>query len=486
MVTLEQKIDSLPFIFQGGMGIGVSDWRLANAVSTHKLTHKSVGIVSGSGIDTVLLRRLQMGDDDGSMRRAMEKFPIAEIAEKVYEDFYIEGGKSEDVPFKKNIMFGVKPRTSLMQLNTLANFVEVFLAKEGHNNPVGINYLEKLQIPHLSGMYGAMLAGVDYVVMGAGMPLQVPGVLDTLSQHKEMKYVLDVTGAAKNSIFTRFNPKKIIGDVSGELKRPDFIGIVASNLAASLLKSRSSGKVDGFVVEGPTAGGHNAPPRVKNKFSESGEPLYGPRDIVDLEKLSELDLPFWLAGGKGNSTSFLQSLGSGATGVQVGSLFSLANESAYHPKLKTYILDSILNGNLDVYTDSSFSPTGYPFKVLQLPETLSDELLYLARERECDLGYLRENYLKENGRVAYRCASEPIFDFSKKGGELKNTADAGCLCNALFSNVGLGQMRLDGTLELPLFTAGDDINSVKEILKKTGTNSYSALDVLDHMYGNLK
>ena len=42
----------------------------------------------------------------------------------------------------------------------VANFVEVFLAREGHNHIVGINYLEKMQIPHLSYIYGAMLAGV--------------------------------------------------------------------------------------------------------------------------------------------------------------------------------------------------------------------------------------------------------------------------------------------------------------------------------------
>ena len=41
-----------------------------------------------------------------------------------------------------------------------ANFVEVFLAREGHVHPVGINFLEKIQMPHLPSLYGAMLAGV--------------------------------------------------------------------------------------------------------------------------------------------------------------------------------------------------------------------------------------------------------------------------------------------------------------------------------------
>jgi len=51
----------------------------------------------------------------------------------------------------------------------VANFVEFFLARNGHDNPVGINYLEKLQLPHLPSIYGAMLAGVGYILMG-GVP----------------------------------------------------------------------------------------------------------------------------------------------------------------------------------------------------------------------------------------------------------------------------------------------------------------------------
>ena len=66
----------------------------------------------------------------------------------------------------------------------LGNFVEVFLAREGHSNPVGINYLEKIQTPHLVSIYGAMLAGVGYILMGAGIPLKIPGVLDAYVDHQ--------------------------------------------------------------------------------------------------------------------------------------------------------------------------------------------------------------------------------------------------------------------------------------------------------------
>ena len=71
-------------------------------------------------------------------------------------------------------MHAVDVPRELVELCVAANFVEVLLAREGHANPVGINYLEKIQLPHLPSLYGAMLAGVSYVLMGAGIPARVP------------------------------------------------------------------------------------------------------------------------------------------------------------------------------------------------------------------------------------------------------------------------------------------------------------------------
>jgi nitronate monooxygenase len=79
-------------------------------------------------------------------------------------------------------------KAETVRLIVLANFVEVWLAKEGHNNPIGINYLEKVQLPRLPEIFGAMLGGVDYVLMGAGIPNQVPEVLDKFQDYKEASY----------------------------------------------------------------------------------------------------------------------------------------------------------------------------------------------------------------------------------------------------------------------------------------------------------
>ena len=55
----------LPQIIQGGMGIGISHWKLAREVS---LTGQ-LGVVSGTAIDNVLARRLQNGDFDDTLGR---------------------------------------------------------------------------------------------------------------------------------------------------------------------------------------------------------------------------------------------------------------------------------------------------------------------------------------------------------------------------------------------------------------------------------
>ncbi len=175
---MKHDTDRRPLIIQGGMGAGISDWRLARAVSSQG----QLGVVSGTALDAILTRRLQAGDPNGHMRRALDQFPFPPIAERIWRTYFVPGGKSAAQPFKPVPLHDVADPPELVELCIVANFVEVWLAREGHANPVGINYLEKIQIPHLASLYGAMLAGVDYVLMGAGIPFRVPGVLDRLAR----------------------------------------------------------------------------------------------------------------------------------------------------------------------------------------------------------------------------------------------------------------------------------------------------------------
>ena len=178
------------------MGAGISDWRLANAVSRLG----QLGVVSGTALEQIMARRLQDGDPGGHIRRALDQFPFPAMAERIRQTYYIPGGKQERASYKLVPMHSQDSPLELKELCIAANFVEVFLAREGHNNPVGINFLEKIQMPHLPSIYGAMLAGVEYVLMGAGIPLKIPGVLDQLARHETATYDLYVTGAGRATI----------------------------------------------------------------------------------------------------------------------------------------------------------------------------------------------------------------------------------------------------------------------------------------------
>lgn len=453
------------------MGVGVSGWRLAQAVSSTG----QLGVVSGTALDAVMVRRLQVGDPGGHVRRALDAFPIREMAEKVIEKYFVDGGKSDDKPFRGRPMPTTTRRRGIPDLDCVANFVEVFLAKEGHSNPVGINYLTKIQVNTLSCIYGAMLAGVDYVLMGAGIPKMIPAILSSFSHGEKTELQLDVKSSDRRH-YTRFDPRGFFDSDPPRLPRPKFLAIVASHVLATML-SRSEVAPDGFVVEGPTAGGHNAPPRGKG-VTATGEPEYGPRDEVDLEVMSDLALPFWLAGSQGTPEAVQAALASGATGVQIGTAFAFCEESGLREDLKQEVLVESAKSNVKVFTDPDASPTGFPFKLVQVRGTLSDDEKYEARERVCDLGYLRSAYTNDDEKVKWRCSAEPIVTFVKKGGEESETEDRMCLCNALMANIGLGQRRPDGREELPLLTAGDDAAEVARFLRD-GESSYSARDVID-------
>jgi NAD(P)H-dependent flavin oxidoreductase YrpB (nitropropane dioxygenase family) len=264
------------------------------------------------------------------------------------------------------------------------------------------------------------------------------------------------------------------------LKRPPFLGIVASATLAMALAKKANGRVDGFVVEGDTAGGHNAPPRGAMQLSASGEPIYGPRDIPDLDKIRELGLPFWLAGSYGQPGKLAEALRLGAAGIQVGTAFAFCAESGIQAELKRQAIQLASAGKAKVFTDPVASPTGFPFKVLQLPGTLSDPLQYAPRERNCDLGYLRHVYRKPDGTPGYRCPAESVDEFVRKGGLLADAAGRKCLCNGLVANIGLGQIRAETETELPLVTAGDHVTYIPRFLKP-GTDSYTAADVIEQL-----
>ncbi|WP_226345200.1 nitronate monooxygenase [Agilicoccus flavus] len=447
-----------PIIIQGGMGIAVSSWRLASAVSREG----HLGIVSGTALDGVLARTLQDGDPGGHYRRALAHFPSPAMAARIVDKYFREQGR-QGAPYRPNPTLTISPSRAAIELSVAANFAEVWLAKEGHDGLVGVNFLEKIQMGTPTAVFGALLAGVDYVIMGAGIPREIPRLLTDLAAGRRGTVTVDVAGASQR-YSTGVDPVEVLGDELPPLRRPQFLAIVSLHSLATYLFRDPEIRPDGFVVEGPPAGGHSAPPRGKMQLDEQGDPIYAARDLPDLAKILDLGLPFWLAGGYSTPDKVAEALRFGATGVQCGTVFALAEESGLRLDLRRRLLRGIAADSLHVRNDPRASPTGFPFKMASLEGTMAAEDTYQARPRLCDLSYLREPYERENGSIGYRCAAEPVDAYLKKGGDLEDTAGRKCLCNGLMADIGLGQERKDGYVEAPAVTLGQDLAGPRALL----------------------
>ena len=459
---------SLPILIQGGMGVAISSWRLARAVARRG----HLGVVSGTAIDRVIAARLQEGDKGGHLRRAFEAFPNQELSDRVFHHWYRPDGLPAAGVYKPVPMFGINPPARLLELAVLASFAEVWLAKEEKTGPIGINLLEKIQAPTLPLLYGALLAGVDYVLMGAGIPRDVPQHLDRLCDHQSSSLRLSVDDGTVEPI--PFDPANI-GCADSKLGRPKFLAIVSSHvLAMSLARS---GGVDGFVVEGSMAGGHNAPPRGWSP-DVNDEPVFGERDVANLDRVARLGLPFWLAGAQDGADAMRRAQELGAVGIQVGTMFAFCSDSGMDDAIRRSAIEASLNGRASTRTEGRGSPTGFPFKTLTLEGTEGARPAKDRQRQTCIHGYLRSAYRKEDGKIGWRCAAEPEEQFAAKGGDVDECADRRCLCNGLLATAGHPYSMKGGGLELPLVTSGYFRDLEKLLGEKNDYDANAVIDIL--------
>ena len=116
---------------------------------------------------------------------------------------------------------------------------------------------------------------------------------------------------------------------------------------------------------------------------------------------------------------------------------------------------------MKVRTSLRASSTGYPFKVASVPGTIADPSVYARRERKCDLGYLREAYLKPNGSTGYRCAAEPVDAYMRKGGDARSDRRFDVSVQWTDGDVRARPVPIDGRREPPIVTSGDCINDIR-------------------------
>lgn len=228
-------------------------------------------------------------------------------------------------------------------------------------------------------------------------------------------------------------------------------------------------------------------------LDQEKQPIYGEIDDPDIEAIRRIGIPFWLAGGYGNKDKLQEAISLGATGVQVGSIFAMSEESGMDPAYRIAFMKQLRNESDDskLVKTTLVSPTGFPFKVLQLEGTTADDTIYEQRLRVCDIGLLQQLGLSKpdaNGmrRLFQRCSAAPIEGYIHKRGLIHNTQDRRCLCNGLLSAVGLGQVVSNGgspAREPAILTLGNHIDGIRR-LSRNGQARYWVSDVVDDILGN--
>jgi NAD(P)H-dependent flavin oxidoreductase YrpB (nitropropane dioxygenase family) len=495
-----------PVLISGGMGISISSWELARVVGLMG----QLGVVSGTALDVVYARRLQLGDPGGSIRRAfvalVTRCPgLTEPIQRLLARHFNPAGKASGQTFR-NVSLGRLHRVEAFSdetksawellpdtqvLTFAANFAEVWLAKEGHAGKVGINYLRKVERPLPWALYGALWANVDYVLVGAGRPSELPNMIQALCRHESVELPLAVHGASERTgeHVVVLQPSQLLGTIPAPLPRPKFLAIVSSHLLARTLAESPQARPYGFVVESPAAGGHNAPPSMKH-FNDRREPvlLYGESDFANMNAIADIGLPFWVAGSCGSPQKLREARALGAVGIQVGTLAALSGQSGMAPELREQTLSSLTRRHLRVMADARLSPTGFPFKVAQIPGTLSDASVYSQRTRICDVGHLQTAFVRPDGGLGFRCPAEPVEDFVRKGGNRQSTVGRACLCNALLATAGLAQSRADGYREPAVVTLGNDLESARQLMTELapGQETYTIGKALRFILGGAK
>ena len=241
-------------LIQGGMAVYVSNWRLARAVAMER-AGETAGTVSGTALDVVYVRLLQLGDPGGHVRRALSAFDETfgtDIGRKICDRYFIEGGKPPSAHFKGaplQIARSQSGETNFpspagnghypspwagvqdsIELLIAAGFAEVWLAKEGHRGNIFINFLHKIELPLIYTLYGAMLAGVDGVAVGAGNPEGLAAVCSQLANHEAVTHNLSVLYRdAAEEVALSFDPRQVADGrfARTPLKRPAFLAIVS-------------------------------------------------------------------------------------------------------------------------------------------------------------------------------------------------------------------------------------------------------------------
>jgi nitronate monooxygenase len=285
-----------------------------------------------------------------------------------------------------------------------AIYEEVSLARAG-GGLAGVNIMCALVRDYEDSVRGAIDAGADVIVSGAGLPLTLPSIQPP--------------------------------------KNTALIPIVSSARALKIICKRwgkAGYRPDAVVLEGPLAGGHLG--FKVDQIDLESNTLENLLPGVKETAIKEGDFPVIVAGGIFTHEDILRFLAMGADGVQMGTRFLTTEESSAPLQYKEAVL-RVKKEDIVVAYDPG-SPCGLPFRVIrQSPMYLST----LARRRKplCDKGYV---LLPDEYGNLTRCPAK----IDNKG--------YFCICNGLLSSSGYNPQE-----EESLYTVGTNAYRLDRIVK---------------------
>ncbi len=294
-----------------------------------------------------------------------------------------------------------------------AAYEEVSLSKE-KGGFAGINIMCALVRDYGDSVKGALDAGADAIISGAGLPLSLP----VIQLPKDTALIPIVSSARALEIIC---------------KKWEKLGY----------------RPDAAVLEGPLAGGH-----LGFKIDQIGleenklENLFPP--VKEMARKYG-DFPVIVAGGIFTNEDIMKFLAMGADGVQMGTRFLATEESSATPEYKAAVIAAKEEDIIVAYDPGS--PCGLPFRVIKHSSMYMSALKRLRKPR-CDKGYV---LLKDREGKFTICPAR------------ESNEHHFCICNGLLRSAGYSP---NG--EEPLYTVGtnasriDRILTVKELMNELG------------------
>ncbi len=359
---------ALPIV-QGGMGVGVSAHRLAGTVA---------GLGAVGTVSSVDLRRH-------------------------HPDLMVLTGKSRD-----------KDLINEANLTALEREIRAALALANGAGIVAVNIMRAVS-EYAHSVRRACESGVQAVVVGAGLPLDLP---ELTTQHPDVALV------------------PILSDARG-------IGVVIKKWM------RKNRLPDAIVIEHPKhAGGHLGAARIEDLGDSRFEfpnVLEGAFKLFKELGLEREKIPLIVAGGIETPERVRELMGQGASAVQLGTAFAVTEEGDAHPVFKKVLAEARQEDIVEF-----MSVAGLPARAVKTP--------WLAR-------YLEKLPALER-RTKPRAACTLAFDCLQSCGLRDGLARAGQFCIDLQLAAAL-----KGDLEHGLFFRGagrlpfgDRIRPVRELL----------------------